>query len=868
LSVSGPSGAAHSPAPIPAAAPCPKVAVVVVHGVGNQQPSGPAHAIAGLLLGLEPRDVPIPEVRQESVRTPRPYELFRETSLRVPRHPARVQSRSARPPSRQPWLVRAFNERSDFVREGRRGQAPRPGGGRQVEPGEAGYEFMRAQLSDYQGDGFDAVFEITRLDGECRDGAGAPAAEVHIHELFWADLGRLGDGAVAFFSQFYQLLFHVPGLGQKTADLAAVENAGVPGWRVFTALRAWAGRFLSIPVPILNLIMLLAALASLSGVVPQQLQLPVGLLVLGIVGAVAGGLLINGPAGLRAGWSWQALPAAAAGLAVGAGWWTLGTPHPGWAFHTGPRHLLALELWLAGSFLLIYVLRGFSKLRPGALQAGSVLLVLVSAAYFWQWGSAGENELSMATAGMRTVELSLASLNTAWALFFLLWAASLIAGGYAVLATPIDRQDTQRRVRARRALWTAHAALGFPTCLVLILTVALWSALFKAAQQLLPRGPMTPLQIPWLPPEQVATQEIQTYAETLLRMDANWLLGAALVGLFLFLIATAWGAFPSVLTELDLPPDDPVRSRRLGVWMTRGLGLIGGTAMAMVGLLLAGFAVEMVIGVATQAGRPRLIPASPFGAYGLEVLVATGGLVLSLIAAKNLLAGARTVLGILLEVDHYLAEYPRDRTSRARIAERYVSLLRHLCKDKAQGGVGYTGVVIIAHSQGAVITTDLLRFLKREPDHDLRRLGGELPLYFFTMGAPYRQLYERCFPTLYDWVAQGSPAAPREGGAIADTAAPDPGGLGLVRWVNAYRSGDYIGRNLWLADDDPERWLRREHQGPAGSAPDQPPALHRDGAGRRQEMCLGTGAHNHYWDRNGRDVAAMLHELILLAAGR
>jgi hypothetical protein len=354
----------------------------------------------------------------------------------------------------------------------------------------------------------------------------------------------------------------------------------------------------------------------------------------------------------------------------------------------------------------------------------------------------------------------------------------------------------------------------------------------------------------------------------LLRMDANWLLGAALMSLCLFLMATALAAFPSVLTEIDLPPDAPVRSRRLGVWMTRGLGLIGGTAMAMVGVLLVGFAVEMVIWAAARVGRPGLIPEGPFGAYGLEVLTATGGVVLSLVAANSWLAGARTVLSILLEVDHYLAEYPRDRTSRARIAERYVSLLRHLCKDEAQGGAGYRGVVIIAHSQGSVITTDLLRFLEREPDPDLRRLGGELPVYFFTVGAPYRQLYERCFPTLYDWVAQGDPAPPCEGCAIADTAAPDPGSLGLTRWVNAYRSGDYIGRNLWLADDAPDRWLRRAHQDATGGAPDQPPTVHRDGAGRRLEMCLGAGAHNHYWDRYGGDVAAMLQELVLLAAGR
>ena len=51
---------------------------------------------------------------------------------------------------------------------------------------------------------------------------------------------------------------------------------------------------------------------------------------------------------------------------------------------------------------------------------------------------------------------------------------------------------------------------------------------------------------------------------------------------------------------------------------------------------------------------------------------------------------------------------------------------------------------------------------------------------------------------------------------IAPGALPDPAELGLTAWVNAYRSGDYVGRSLWLTEwyrrtigGDNARWISR-----------------------------------------------------------
>jgi hypothetical protein len=63
---------------------------------------------------------------------------------------------------------------------------------------------------------------------------------------------------------------------------------------------------------------------------------------------------------------------------------------------------------------------------------------------------------------------------------------------------------------------------------------------------------------------------------------------------------------------------------------------------------------------------------------------------------------------------------------RARIAERYVSLLRYIAarRDSHDPQLPYYGsVVIVAHSLGSLISADLLHFLKEEPDEALRSLG-------------------------------------------------------------------------------------------------------------------------------------------------
>ncbi len=246
-----------------------------------------------------------------------------------------------------------------------------------------------------------------------------------------------------------------------------------------------------------------------------------------------------------------------------------------------------------------------------------------------------------------------------------------------------------------------------------------------------------------------------------------------------------------------------------------------------------------------------------------------------------------TVLDTILDVDNYLRTSPLSSTPRARIAERVTSLLRFVANYKDDNGRGYDRLIVVAHSLGALVTGDLLRFLKSTSkvlpsghlDNNLFCFGFQhgaqssaLPIYLFTMGDPLRQLLNRFFPHLYEWVAaapdNSSPqtalkdALPKPDKMrcqsrippIAANALPDPAGMSVKGWCNAYRSGDYVGRFLWLGP-----WLTRsqfnDYTAPVEIVTDGP-------GGSRAEMCIGIGAHTHYWERIAPDVAHTLDALI------
>jgi hypothetical protein len=168
-----------------------------------------------------------------------------------------------------------------------------------------------------------------------------------------------------------------------------------------------------------------------------------------------------------------------------------------------------------------------------------------------------------------------------------------------------------------------------------------------------------------------------------------------------------------------------------------------------------------------------------------------------------------------------------------------------------------------------VITADLLRFLTltaaHERDATLARPAG-VPLHFFTMGSPLRQLYGLRFPHLYQWARHATDCPSGHDCSILDDALePAPNALDVATWTNAYRSGDYVGRSLWRRDgcaaryatptfELPQPWSAGPFPVSASASPATPPIL--------REFCVGAGGHTRYWHHTAPQIGLELDALI------
>jgi hypothetical protein len=121
---------------------------------------------------------------------------------------------------------------------------------------------------------------------------------------------------------------------------------------------------------------------------------------------------------------------------------------------------------------------------------------------------------------------------------------------------------------------------------------------------------------------------------------------------------------------------------------------------------------------------------------------------------------------------------------------------------------------------------------------------GGAPIALVTVGSPLREVYAERFPLLYRWVGSGPAAFP--------AAAPNAADVGAVEWVNAFRSGDYVGRFMWTPPGDA---YRVAEVGAGGR-------VEADRAGDRTQLCLGAGAHTHYFSNDAVALAVEIDRLI------
>jgi hypothetical protein len=1051
-----------------------KVAVIAVHGVGQCDPGDSAKRVSDLLLGL-------PENR--GVR----YEPIAAEAIHIPLHPLTIVEPLLPNRNRLQSAFKFLEERTslltlDWKTTKKFKSAGTPGNAQVAD------DFMRLALQDYRGSQPDNPENVKNADdttsyittrlktarisqeaakgasiveseansgpahpsgfgsgnagspgdsggngganggsgkGVAGGGGGKAGIDVHVYEMHWADLSRPKSSILSFFMALYQLLFHLASLSRLVISMGELENKVVTEWRALDRAQNYAVRMLTLPIPILNVLMF----ATLFGLAPRILAsdgtavatahpLPAAIVAL-IITLVAYALASPHIATERKSLFWTLLPflsaiAVAALVYLAANW--------------DPGHIvLSVEGLIVGAAIVYVSVDYYDDVRDGAKEVTIALSVICASIIALCWTCGGATSVQSAT--LWAMQIELAALRISW---IFLCAFALAAGflGWAACLRIKKLGDSDRHARARAAVRTSRLALALPTMVMLIVTLAFWSALFVKASPpsdtasvgntlavrlfgttvdeihqepswlrsfLLPDrvglrrylGPIpavftirtkpvqssiavtitatsgqdsqnavltvnpanvalnlnpatvkggeestatvtlnsrpqgdgtdvivkssdsdhapVPPKIPvaqGLAPAPEETKDLAQVTEDPTAMGPNDFFRGLMVwsatpgflpalafmasGFFLLII---W-ALPSVFAEAKPPiRSSNADSDRMGDWLSRGLDstrFVTGLIWTGTFIVLSAFA--MIYG---WAKFPAWLSCAKSSVQYLDYhLITKTAIVLEWIGAVassvSILAGlagsGSPILGIILDVDNYLRTSPKDFTPRARIAERYVSLLRYVSEYKdpcVSSDTGYDRVVIVGHSLGALISADLLRFLKSQRDSQTGRFyfSGAQPdlnrpkiqLRLFTMGNPLRQLLNRFFPYLYEWVrlapdnslkgndlkSQHAPhGAPPPG--IDPAAMPDPSLLNVELWLNAYRSGDYVGRSLWLNE-----WYDREVPvrkvptipGPVYVAEQTPP-------GACKEMCIGAGAHQHYWDPSAPDIAKKLDELI------
>ena len=922
----------------------PKVAVIVVHGVAYHAPGASARAASELLHGLRPKG------------KGSPYGTDTQETVSIPLKQLKIVSplRAAEPGwiSKIPilgYFAGVLQERTMFMTRSwlTKKVSDEPANEKVAN------DFMRLLLQDYRGvdrpvegpdDHDEAASYVTTRIRMVRSGTladveeatknadtggvpGRPRAsageqgkalgktEVDIYEYYWADLSRPKNTILSFFQGLYQLLFHVGSLGRLAISTGAdaAENRDRKVWKWLDWTQLWAVRLLTLPIPILNLILLITLFGALPPLLPVDWAKPAAVACAAVLGLLVCAIASPRMPAMPGPLMWAVLPLLFAAALGGPAALLV------YEFKMSAWSLLALEGWLLGAAIVYLSVSSYDEVRDGAKEVAWTLYGFSLATFigilFLIRGT--QNHIEQATLWM--MQLVLVELRASWFLLLIFAFAALLLGSIAWRSLPLDSEG---RARAKAAVRASRFALAAPAVGILIVTLALWSGLFvkasdKPACSFCPSTSLaTKLfgkKVPIPLSKSIGQDKEKQYRLLFDREEAEEYLESSKAsgttgdskieeeaktnsnvenmtpseyfrGLFVWsatpafpivLLLVSASVFllllwllPSVFTEMKPPRgSDNTSSRRMGAWLSRGLDA---TAVGFVLMWIAAFFMPVLFAVLHEWEKSELNWLdSPTAAILQWLGLATGSLAILASVAQS----GSSVLGIILDVDNYLRTSPKEKTPRARIMERYVSLLRYLADDKDEARK-YDRIVILAHSLGALISGDLLLYLKSQGDPGLARLGlgtpgvsaeTKIPIRLFTMGDPVRQFLNRMFPYLYEWVRGTPDNSLKHLGGLVPTppnthpaGTPNPDRLGVELWVNAYRSGDYIGRSLWL-----DEWYNRTAGIGNGAYPD-PIYIARSAPGqpRCEEMCIGAGAHQHYWDQSAPDIAEKLDELI------
>jgi len=837
-----------------------RVAVIAVHGVADQREGDTAQALVDLLVALRP---------QGSVYEAREGERFTIQVPPLPPHGAMPPHAVA--PVPRSGLRKAFHQSlfSDLHRPGDLAAIPARAPAGAAAPGaprDRGLEVTNYLLEKSLRYGASAeTYRSTCIRLTRRADAGTE--HVDVYEAYWADLSRLSGKLPRIVTELFAFVFRLSKLGRETVQEAATHFGAEASraWPTLAFLQRWLDWLFVNGVALLFAQLgLLAAFIALIGGSRTDAD---------TVRWVGGALL----------------------LAVGVLWW-LYERQDGARGRRGVAALVALAglvLLVAGRYqalvLGLLVLAGITLLFDIALRASEerfpfvrpvgialwVATLVVTGLRAWRSGGDwADADLSLwlgpALFGTEVVLWGIKGWWIAAPALLTLWLAAGLwaqrSGGY----------------EAAGSVGTGRLGVLVSFATFLTLTMGVW-ALIEGVLQAAVKG------VTYEPAIFIDAPLMAADVFLKLRYEASTAFFAPVASLLLLIIFyLAAMLVPSILAELGLTsrpaagkrrharrPRTPAAVRRLGRWLTAGYRRLD-AATTTVAVLSAAAAWIVAMVLLDARSMPAIL--SDEGGFGLWARLSRRALeplvfsAAGVAAALTLLGGVlsrylpslRAPLDIALDVDNYFREFPRRHIARARMFSRFHALLGHVAAQR------YDRIVIVAHSQGTVIGAELLRWMASAPDAAVaatrterlkRRLGADVRL--LTLGCPLRQLYAARFPTLYGWLLEA------RGGANGPTADD----LGVQVWANAYTSGDYVGRWLWsspaagggaigrpMTDSvHPPQFGRSDAYAPFQP---MPPDAHPLASARELEVCVGAGAHTHYFELDQSVVAWLIEQLV------
>ncbi len=808
-----------------------RVAVVTVHGIADQQPGQTVRELARLLChggAGEPRYVH-GEMHEVLVPVARREPGGARTTPATP--PAAGTGPRVETPRQMPGTP------SGFYQVQRSAAAPAAPPTSEQDLGLALNDYLLGRLELPERD---ALYESTRVSLRRR----ADGRPVDVFELYWADLSRLGEGGWRALTALYQLFFHQGTLSADVVDQICLYVGGGAGWRALQRMHAWLAWLMKGPAALVQLSMLLLVGFGAAGLMAseQQGRFLAALFAVGTVALTTLAVLC----GLReasaiARWA-KLMGLLAAALACAAAVveaLTSDTVLPRMYFGACAAAVAVLGAWLVERYARIA--HGVRWLGHGLVAATVIGLwvdgrvIMPEATTQAEW---------MLTAAFNVGEVLLAAMLLVWGLYAAVQTVALTLGWW--LGRAVDDA-------ARRSLDTSRLATVASSALFAVLSLVLWSVIGYVAGRQLSDFLYLPLIFGggYRSGAIFLDHRIETVGGffTPLVLAFTLLASATLVVLA-----------PSLLEEIRPTRNLDARgpraeaiawSERLGRWLTGGLRWLTRTFVFVVppgaivggGLYLA-FVYEQLAFSAGVAGEVAKAIAGWLDSLQGETLVAAGkwlaggALTLAALGSRftRTFGRLRVAIDAVLDVDNYFGDPPSRQPPRARMFSRYASLLAYL-RDR-----GYARIVIVAHSQGTVISADLLRYLQAQGR--LREVAGDVPLALVTAGSPLRDLYAEHFPLLYRWMGPRTPAFAAAGPAASE--------VGVVEWVNAFRSGDYVGRAIWTPLD---------HGFPIAVV-GADGRVEAERAAGRTEFCLGAGAHTHYWSDDAIALAGEIDRLI------